>query len=289
MGLVKTVRLMLLAGAALSCFAAGARADDRVFPVGSGVTVSRTQDRLFLVPAIPIEVTVTVANSTAEPIRGVCFAEHIPAVFGVETAEVSIDGTPVDDYGYEVSGRDIYPHTDAHRWILEEPGDYEAMDNPVPPGGTLTIVYRITTAEFYSGEWPPYFFSCEFEQPLPQYCFGYCDDILPINRDDDGDRMADAWEIQYFSDLTRDGAEDADDDGLSDMDECHHATNPLAPDTDGDNITDYIEINSSTDPLNQSSTPWPLFINFQPAGSASYPRYCPADTSAFSARGLGWR
>lgn len=59
---------------------------------------------------------------------------------------------------------------------------------------------------------------------------------LGIDSDQDG--MVDAREIQYFGNLIRNGAEDSDSDGLSDVQELFLNINPTASDTDGDSADD---------------------------------------------------
>jgi Tol biopolymer transport system component len=49
--------------------------------------------------------------------------------------------------------------------------------------------------------------------------------------DSDGDRMDDAWEVQFFGSLARDGSGDFDGDGVSDLMEFLAGTNPADPDS----------------------------------------------------------
>jgi YD repeat-containing protein len=49
---------------------------------------------------------------------------------------------------------------------------------------------------------------------------------VPIFADTDGDGMDDAWEIQYFGNLTHNGLGDSDGDGLNDFAEFIAGTNP---------------------------------------------------------------
>ncbi|MGJ8725027.1 MAG: sulfatase-like hydrolase/transferase [Roseibacillus sp.] len=70
----------------------------------------------------------------------------------------------------------------------------------------------------------------------------------------DGDQMNDAWEQANFGDLSRDGDEDFDDDGLTDLLEFQNNTQPKNPDSDNDLLTDGEEINLyQTDPLDSDS------------------------------------
>jgi streptogramin lyase len=67
--------------------------------------------------------------------------------------------------------------------------------------------------------------------------------------DDDGDGMPDDWEVKYYGDTSRDGSGDYDNDGLTDIAEYVHGTDPTMTDTDDDGLSDGIEINTyGTDP-----------------------------------------
>ena len=67
--------------------------------------------------------------------------------------------------------------------------------------------------------------------------------------DTDHDGMDDAWERANFGDLTHDGTADGDADGLTDLEEFQHGTDPANWDTDGDRIPDGWEVRNGLDPV----------------------------------------
>ena len=73
-----------------------------------------------------------------------------------------------------------------------------------------------------------------------------------IAKDTDGDGMPDDYEIANgFNPLDpSDAGQDADGDGLTNLQEYQLGTNPHNPDTDGDGIPDGMEVKLGTDPLN---------------------------------------
>ena len=83
----------------------------------------------------------------------------------------------------------------------------------------------------------------------------FIDDLVisasrPLGLSSDGDALPDEWEFRHFGSLDRDGSGDADGDGLSDLEELRHRTNPLIADTDGDGLSDAVEVNFyGTSPL----------------------------------------
>jgi hypothetical protein len=80
--------------------------------------------------------------------------------------------------------------------------------------------------------------------------------------DIDGDKLPDDWEVYYgFSHLnSRDGALDADGDGLDNAAEYQNGTDPKAADTDGDTYTDGIEVTGGSNPLDSQSIPQPVAV-----------------------------
>ena len=61
--------------------------------------------------------------------------------------------------------------------------------------------------------------------------------------DTDGDGMSDVWEILWdFDPFVNDGGEDADEDGLTNLEECRCNTHPFSADSDGDGLADVQEI-----------------------------------------------
>lgn len=73
--------------------------------------------------------------------------------------------------------------------------------------------------------------------------------------DTDTDDLPDPWEIEYFGDLVSYGSgNDADSDGLTNLEELYAGTDPTVTDTDGDGIADDLELNTyGTDPLSSDS------------------------------------
>jgi hypothetical protein len=69
-----------------------------------------------------------------------------------------------------------------------------------------------------------------------------------FNEDSDNDGLPDAWELQYFDNLSvTDGTGDYDNDGLNDLSEYSIGTNPTNNDTDGDGFKDGAEIGDPLD------------------------------------------
>ena len=80
--------------------------------------------------------------------------------------------------------------------------------------------------------------------------------------DTDGDGMPDDWEIPNgLAPLSDDSAGDPDGDGLSNLQEFLHGTDPRRGDTDGDGQSDWVETVAGTDPLD----PHHLFAIQNPA------------------------
>lgn len=69
-----------------------------------------------------------------------------------------------------------------------------------------------------------------------------------------GDSMPDAWEIEYFGDTSQESEGDYDSDGLKNLGEYQHGTDPTNPDTDYDGIPDGWEVNYGFNPLDASDS-----------------------------------
>ncbi|MBF0225130.1 MAG: right-handed parallel beta-helix repeat-containing protein [Desulfobacterales bacterium] len=81
------------------------------------------------------------------------------------------------------------------------------------------------------------------------------DFYLYIDTDNDG--MSDGWEIKYFGDLSHDGTQDSDNDGVNDLDEFLHRIIPINSDSDGDGYYDGEEIERGS--LANDSTSVPVY------------------------------
>lgn len=74
--------------------------------------------------------------------------------------------------------------------------------------------------------------------------------------DSDGDGMPDAWERANGLIVgINDSADDPDGDGLTNLEEYQHSTNPHNPDSDGDGYSDGVEVAAGTNPNDPRSTP----------------------------------
>jgi len=67
--------------------------------------------------------------------------------------------------------------------------------------------------------------------------------------DSDGDGLADAWERKHFDGLSGGPGDDPDDDGLTNLQEQQHGTDPTDADTDNDGTDDGAEVAQGRDPL----------------------------------------
>lgn len=79
----------------------------------------------------------------------------------------------------------------------------------------------------------------------------------PFNDDSDGDGMPDGWEVMNGLNPAdpADAHEDADGDGLTNLQEYELGTDPNNPDSDGDGVWDGDENDAGTDPNDPNDTP----------------------------------
>ncbi len=76
------------------------------------------------------------------------------------------------------------------------------------------------------------------------------EDLYPYGLDNDNDGMADNWELFYGLNITiNDAALDEDSDGLNNLGEFYHKTDPTDFDTDNDLMPDGFEVDYDLDPL----------------------------------------
>ncbi|MGI9239750.1 MAG: hypothetical protein ACR2RV_03055, partial [Verrucomicrobiales bacterium] len=151
----------------------------------------------------------------------------------------------------------IVDNSDSSSWgvsnvRLEGPGNISADQDTPRDGGTDLVQFDIAApaqGEIYtvSGTSPPsglLYGGITFETGL--------DISDPTDSDNDG--MGDNWETFHFGNLARDGAGDADSDGLDDLGEWESGTLPNEPDSDSDDLSDGQEVGTfGTDPLDPDS------------------------------------
>ena len=78
---------------------------------------------------------------------------------------------------------------------------------------------------------------------------------LEVMADEDADGMPDPWEQAVGLDPTvNDAEQDADEEGLVNVEEYRYNTDPLRFDSDGDGYDDLSEIIAGSDPLDPKST-----------------------------------
>ena len=66
--------------------------------------------------------------------------------------------------------------------------------------------------------------------------------------DSDNDDLPDLWELAHFADLDENASGDADQDGLTNLQEYQMGLNPIVADTDGDGVSDGAEVAQGRDP-----------------------------------------
>ena len=78
---------------------------------------------------------------------------------------------------------------------------------------------------------------------------------ITVLEDADSDGMEDTWERQYFGSLAEEASTDFDSDGISNIFEYNHGTDPTDTDTDGDGYSDSDEYYAGTNATDFSDAP----------------------------------
>ncbi len=86
--------------------------------------------------------------------------------------------------------------------------------------------------------------------------------LSELQGDTDGDGLDDDWELQYFGNLDQGAEDDAEFDGMTNLQEYQLGTIPIDGDTDDDECFDGDEVDVGLDPLDNSDcdgSVWPIF------------------------------
>ncbi|MBN1916658.1 MAG: right-handed parallel beta-helix repeat-containing protein [Verrucomicrobia bacterium] len=149
--------------------------------------------------------------------------------------------------------------------------------NPFNPGGTITHTYGLANGVMilrisHNGQiWYRFVevsdFNIEYWKGNTQHAY-YTETFEGIEGPDlDGDGLPDEWEMIWFGDMTHGPAGDDDTggaDGLTNLEEYQHGTDPANPDTDGDGLLDGTEVHThGTDPLDPDSDGDTMFDGFE--------------------------
>lgn len=141
------------------------------------------------------------------------------------------------------------------------------QDGGAKTGGTAGVVFMngqlgrynnpsITDHRYFGGDVAEILF---FERSLTSTERGNIESYLTSrygiagNSDTDGDSLPDAWETTYFGGISATPGGDADNDGLTNLEEFVLGTSPIDSDTDGDGMTDKFEGDFRLDPLDDDS------------------------------------
>jgi hypothetical protein len=184
-------------------------------------------------PALPVEGTGVLYfgfTAAGTDVVGGCTFEGAP-----DTRNI---GEPIPPTACLVEGNLIYA-TYAYDGIDVAVGDVVSQiwaftDACAPGAGCLPLD---TAPGGLAEAWPATAFGTDYTLTGCSKAAG-CGGGSTNPNDTDNDGLNDTCEQEYFSDLTHNATEDADGDGLTNLQECQNGTDPTKADSDGDGVND---------------------------------------------------
>ena len=125
----------------------------------------------------------------------------------------------------------------AEYFIDSDPGFGNGISIPLASGLDITSVFLGNLNTLSLG---PHTLYVRARDGNGNYSIALSQEII-ISVDSDQDLLPDIWEYEHFGDLSHDGTNDSDNDGLSDAEEYFQCTDPNDPDSDGDGIYDGVD------------------------------------------------
>lgn len=183
----------------------------------------------------------------------------VPGILEIQGGPIALSGVANNDGTVTLT----WPYTTATAFEL-----YYAKEMPAGPwqpaegadeGSSPNLLYDITYDGSYTlhgltpGHW--YAFAVRWAGPGNFYYSQLSNQLWLLvtqSGDQNGDGCADDWQQTHDAPNV---AEDPDQDGLNNGEECQQGTNPLDPDTDDDGWRDGDEVRHGTDPLDPTSRP----------------------------------
>ena len=166
------------------------------------------------------------------------------------TVAVSLTAKPFQNVILDMSSTDVTKATVSSstltftpdNWNIPQDVSISALDDQVSSNGYAEIIVAVDTQSS----------DAEFINIMPKTVAVVIIDA-GLTEDTDSDGLPDDWELEEFGNLSQAAAGDFDNDGVSNIQEFLHHTNPNACDTDGDGINDATEIASGTNPCKTDS------------------------------------
>ncbi|MCP4251312.1 MAG: hypothetical protein GY778_30115 [bacterium] len=151
-----------------------------------------------------------------------------------------------------------FDNTPDAEYTTDAQGYIDLPRNPFNPGGSIAHTYghangvMILRIQHVEQIWYRFMEASDFNMAYwagdTQHAY-YTVVLDGPNDDTDADSLPDDWEIQHFGDLSHNANVDEEPDGLTNLEEFNHGTDPLDPDSDGDGLSDGDEVHiHGTDP-----------------------------------------